>query len=67
MCRASWPGTSVERKVVEHASGRRKPASKLKKALRALFVALAITGTAVGAAACGPSHHHSNNNGPGGY
>ena len=28
---------------MEHASARRKPASKLKKALRALFVALAIS------------------------
>jgi hypothetical protein len=51
---------------VEHPTVRPKPASKLKKALRALFVAIAITGTVAGAAACGPSHK-SHNTGPGGY
>lgn len=51
---------------MEHATVRPKPASKLKKVLRALLVAIAITGTAVGAAACGPSHHHKHSS-PGGY
>jgi hypothetical protein len=51
---------------VEHATVRPKPASKLKKVLRALLVAIAITGTAVGAAACGPSHHKQSTT-PGGY
>ncbi|HEX6934016.1 MAG TPA: hypothetical protein VF162_17875 [Streptosporangiaceae bacterium] len=52
---------------MEHATVRPKPASKLMKVLRALLVAIAITGTAVGAAACGPSQHKTQNTGPGGY
>jgi len=53
---------------VQHATVRPKPASKLKKALRALLVAIAITGTVAGAAACGPSHDHKKQqSGPGGY
>jgi hypothetical protein len=55
----------VERNAVEHASVRSKSA-KLRKILRALFVAVAITGTAVSAAACGPSNDKQNT-GPGGY
>ncbi|HKR67289.1 MAG TPA: hypothetical protein VJT16_00410 [Streptosporangiaceae bacterium] len=51
---------------MEHATARSKSGSKLRQILRALLVAVAITGTAVGAAACGPSHHHQNT-GPGGY
>ncbi|MDR2983274.1 MAG: hypothetical protein LBV34_00395, partial [Nocardiopsaceae bacterium] len=56
----------VERNAVEHASVRSKSGSKLRKVLRALLVAVAITGTAVSAAACGPSHDKQNT-GPGGY
>jgi hypothetical protein len=41
---------------MRHASVPSKSASKLRKILRALLVTIAITGTAVGAAACGPSH-----------
>jgi hypothetical protein len=53
---------------MQHASGPSKSGSKLRKILRALLVAIAITGTAVGAAACGPSHnkHHDTQTG-GGY
>jgi len=52
---------------VEHASVRSKSASKLRKVLRALLVAIAVTGTAVSAAACGPSHHNQQQGSPGGY
>jgi hypothetical protein len=53
---------------VEHASVRSKSASTLHKVLRALLVAVAVTGMAVGAAACGPSHPHpKKTTGPGGY
>ncbi|HEX7993964.1 MAG TPA: hypothetical protein VF506_08590 [Streptosporangiaceae bacterium] len=52
---------------MEHASVRPKSASKLRKIIRALLVAVAITGTAVGAAACGPSHDKQHQTGPGGY
>jgi hypothetical protein len=65
---AARPGAPGERNAVEHATVRPKPASKLKKVLRALLVAIAITGTAVGATACGPSHDHKKQqSGPGGY
>jgi hypothetical protein len=53
---------------VEHASVRPKSASTLRKILRALLVAVAITGTAVSAAACGPSNDKKQQQtGPGGY
>jgi hypothetical protein len=52
---------------VEHASVRSKSASKLRKILQALLVAIAITGTAVSAVACGPSHDKKQQTGPGGY
>jgi hypothetical protein len=54
---------------MEHASVPSKSDSKLRKILRALLVAIAISGTAVAAAACGPSHqgsHHDTQTG-GGY
>ena len=53
---------------MEHASVPSKSDSKLRKILRALLVAIAISGTAVVAAACGPSHkaHHDTQTG-GGY
>jgi len=53
---------------MEHASFPSKSVSKLRKILRALLVAIAITGTAVGAVACGPSHHnHHDTQTGGGY
>jgi len=53
---------------MDHASVPAKSDSKLRKMLRALLVAIAISGAAVGAAACGPSHHnHQDTQTGGGY
>jgi hypothetical protein len=41
--------------------------SKIRTYLRALLVAFAVFGTAVGAAACGPSQPKHHTQGPGGY
>jgi hypothetical protein len=51
---------------MQHASVTSKSDWKLRKILRALLAAIAISGTAVGAAACGPAHHKHHDT-PGGY
>jgi hypothetical protein len=54
---------------MQHASVPSKSASKLRQVLQVLLVAIAISGTALGSAACGPSHqgrHHDTQVG-GGY
>jgi hypothetical protein len=51
-----------------HASVPFKSDSKVRKVLRALLVAVAISGAVVGAAACGPSNHkHHDTQTGGGY
>jgi hypothetical protein len=52
---------------MQHASVPSRSGSKLRKIVQALLVAIAITGTAVSAAACGPSHHKHDSQTGGGY
>jgi hypothetical protein len=53
---------------MQHASVPSTSDSKWRKVLRALLVAVAISGTVVGATACGPSNHkHHDTQTGGGY